>query len=99
MAVAGGPRRKGDNLNILLPLPKQTILASFPIQSLHAGAFYYPQKGGPVMIEFRWKSDKDRFEREKQALIAKVKCEKKILKYRRKARKGLISCGMKKRPD
>jgi hypothetical protein len=38
------------------------------------------------MIEFRWKSDKEKYEREKRLLMTKVKREKELLKTKARSR-------------
>jgi hypothetical protein len=40
------------------------------------------------MIEFRWKSDKEKYERDKRLLMAKVKREKAMFNANKKSRNG-----------
>lgn len=69
------------------------------MQFKHLLSIQNPWKAGPwvpyyikvviAMIEFRWKSDKEKYEREKRALQAKTKREKELLeKKKRSRRKG-----------
>lgn len=68
------------------------------MQFKHLLSIQNPWKAGPgvpyyikvviAMIEFRWKSDKEKYEREKKLLQTKIKREKELLNQMKKSRKG-----------